>query len=63
MQGVYFANPDCLEPVPRSRAELTAAVEASADACVMVITQAEFDLIKREISLAYRWRGRRVFVR
>lgn len=65
MTGAYFCNPDCLEPMPagRSRNELLEAAETVKPYGIFVVTQTEFDSIKREVGLGYMWKGRRIFVR
>jgi hypothetical protein len=68
MTGTYFANPDCLEtaaPVDltRTRSELLAAARSTGKDGILVITEREFDQIRSEVGLGYRWKGARLFVR
>lgn len=64
MPGAYFANPDCLEALPERRSieELRERARLADPTEILVFTEPEFDLIKREVGLAYRWQGRRIFV-
>lgn len=63
MHGAYFINPDALEPIPASRTyeELRQHALGLRPTGILVVTSDEFDLIKRETSLAYTWQGRRIF--
>lgn len=63
----YFVNADCLEPIePMSAARSKEDLEREADGMrpseILTITDDEYQVIKREIGLGWRWRGRRVFV-
>jgi hypothetical protein len=64
MTGAYFSAPDCLEELDarRSREELLTAAQDLQASGILVISAGEFDLIKREVSLAYKWQGRRLLV-
>ena len=64
MPGAYFAAPDCLEELDarRTREELVQAAQTLQVTGILVISSGEFDLIKNEVSLAYKWQGRRLLV-
>lgn len=65
----YFENPDCLvaeDPapdLPRSKADLIAAAKAMHPTGILVITEPEYQSIRREVGLGYRWQGRRIYIR
>lgn len=53
----YFANPDCLD-CDRTYDELVKVADSLPPTGHIIVTADEFALIKREISLASKWRGR-----
>lgn len=66
--GSYYNNPDALEPINdawavRDIEELRAAARTVEPGGVLVITEPEFEQIKRQVSLSYKWSGVRIFVR
>lgn len=59
----WFDSPDCLSPVePRTREEIVAAARALPPGGLLVVSDDEFKTIAREVSLAWRFAGRRVLV-
>ena len=65
MPGTYFCNPDCLEATAplRSIDDLRERARNAAPTEILVLTEADFDLIKKEVGLGWRWQGRRIIVR
>jgi hypothetical protein len=64
--GTYYANPDCLEaieaPAIRTRDDLVGAARNVGPGGYLYLTEREFEQIRSEVGLGYRWQGRRLHV-